>query len=309
MDDLAHESRPFHSLTRKRKADVDDCSVQDSSVTVSADHSTSTEPILLDPSATPRCPTSTSDPSTSHAAWLLAHRDQQPWRPSSPAAHPSISCTTLMCKEGPSEPKRPRVETPSSFSPRRLRRSRSSYGYPYPVISPRRHYRAAAGRTGETRDTGIVSATEPGPSRGSLLRVSTVPAVPRPSRSLPVSPIEPLSPHIPSNQPPINRETLKELDLDAILRNPQLRTYHIYHSSNSSQFIFPPSPTFNQVTISFSTPVCNSVLHLLVVSVMPRIIIGKRSYVNSSAAALVRQLIVPAVSRHYIVFVNLSDCP
>lgn len=238
MDDLAHESTQFHSISRKRKADTDDCSVQDPSVNVTSDHSAPPDPnILLDPSATPRGgPTSTQDPSASRvaaAAWMIPHRDRQPWRPSSPATAASISCTALTCKEGPSEPKRQRVEAPPTttlLSTRRIRRTRSAaYGC---VSSPRRYYRGAALPPGETRDTGIVTISDPGPSKGSLLRVSTVPAVPRPSRSLPASPVEPLSPHIPSNQPPINKETLKELDLDAILRNPQLRMYHsIYHSA------------------------------------------------------------------------------
>ncbi|OBZ71625.1 Protein SOK1 [Grifola frondosa] len=92
--------------------------------------------------------------------------------------------------EGPSRPKRPRIDIPHSSS-----------------TSPRR----------------IVSATEPGPCRGSLLRAGNLPSALRSCQSVPVSPIEPISPHIPPHQPPINRETLKELDLEAILRNPQLR--------------------------------------------------------------------------------------
>ncbi|KAI0029174.1 hypothetical protein K488DRAFT_73198, partial [Vararia minispora EC-137] len=38
-----------------------------------------------------------------------------------------------------------------------------------------------------------------------------------------VLPIDPASPHIPPRIPPINRATLRELDMHSILRNPQLR--------------------------------------------------------------------------------------
>ncbi|KAH9936309.1 T-complex protein 11-domain-containing protein [Fomitopsis serialis] len=96
-----------------------------------------------------------------------------------------------------------------------------AHPFPRPILTARKLIRRS--RTHDTRDTGIVSATEPGPSRGSLLRICTLPTTPRPSSSVPVSPIETFSPHIPSHQPPINRDTLKELDLEAILRNPQLR--------------------------------------------------------------------------------------
>jgi hypothetical protein len=47
--------------------------------------------------------------------------------------------------------------------------------------------------------------------------------LPSPSRI--VIPIDPCSPHIPVRNPPINKDTLKELDLEAILRNPQLRAF------------------------------------------------------------------------------------
>ncbi|OSD07230.1 Tcp11-domain-containing protein [Trametes coccinea BRFM310] len=139
---------------------------------------------------------------------------------------------------GPPAPKRLRIEIPSSTSPS-PRPSASASSAAVAAYHIRRL------RPGETRDTGIVSATEPGPSRGSLLRTHSLPSLPASpassalppsssaqgqlsnfkSKSVPVSPIDPcsLSPHIPPHQPPINRETLKELDLDAILRNPQLR--------------------------------------------------------------------------------------
>ncbi|KZT73798.1 Tcp11-domain-containing protein [Daedalea quercina L-15889] len=177
--------------------------------------------MLVDPAATPRCPANNPDRSST-ASWLLADSDvgivpawQQPLS-SPPAAHPFVAESQ---KEGPSKPKRPRIEIPQGpSSPRRARRRFYSPALPSPA---RKFIRRS--RTNDTRDTGIVSATEPGPSRGSLLRICTLPTTPRASSSVPVSPIETFSPHIPSHQPPINRDTLKELDLEAILRNPQLR--------------------------------------------------------------------------------------
>ncbi|KAH9841551.1 Tcp11-domain-containing protein [Rhodofomes roseus] len=222
MDDLAHD---FHPLNRKRKADQDDCpsshcQPQDGPPSVEA--AAPCDSMLVDPAATPRCPANSPDRSST-ASWLLAADTdvgivpawQQPL-PSPPPAHPFVAESQ---KEGPSKPKRPRIEIPQApSSPRRARRRFYS-----PALSSPARKLIRRSRTHDTRDTGIVSATEPGPSRGSLLRICTLPTTPRPSSSVPVSPIETFSPHIPSHQPPINRETLKELDLEAILRNPQLR--------------------------------------------------------------------------------------
>ncbi|CCM03545.1 uncharacterized protein FIBRA_05679 [Fibroporia radiculosa] len=216
MDDLAHEALPFQSLRRKRKADPDDCQPQDA-----PSDAPSCEPMLIDSSATPRCPSKRTDRPPA-PSWLLPDADHA--IVSSWPEHPPSSSMAYMSgshKDSPSRPKRPRIEIPqpTPASPRRLRRARGLYSHAVP--SPRRYVRRA--RAGETRDTGIVSATEPGPSRGSLLRVNSLPSTPRHTSSLPVSPVDPISPHIPPHQPPVNRETLKELDLEAILRNPQLR--------------------------------------------------------------------------------------
>ncbi|KAI1789612.1 Tcp11-domain-containing protein [Ganoderma leucocontextum] len=214
MDDLAHESRPIHSLNRKRKADQDDHNVSPSP----SDPASPPDSMLIDPQATPRCPADAATPGPSTAPWPIARSRQgmSPWhQPSSPCApSPFIPPRT---REGQPSPKRLRIEIPCTplASPHRLRR---------PHRTASRHA-GRQRRAGETRDTGIVSATEPGPSRGSLLRTASLPLPSSSSRSVPVSPIEPItiSPHIPPHQPPINRETLKELDLEAILRNPQLR--------------------------------------------------------------------------------------
>ncbi|PIL22542.1 hypothetical protein GSI_15231 [Ganoderma sinense ZZ0214-1] len=215
MDDLAHESRPIHSLNRKRKADQDDHNVSSSP----PDPPSAPDAMLIDPQATPRCPADPPAPGPSTAPWQIARSSQgmSPWHQTS---HPSCATPSYIAprlREGQPSPKRLRIEIPCTppGSPLRARR-------PHRTVSrqPGRQR-----RPGETRDTGIVSATEPGPSRGSLLRTASLPAPSSSSRSVPVSPVEPtpISPHIPPHQPPINRETLKELDLEAILRNPQLR--------------------------------------------------------------------------------------
>ncbi|KAF7299110.1 Vacuolar ATP synthase subunit B [Mycena indigotica] len=66
----------------------------------------------------------------------------------------------------------------------------------------------------DVEDIGIVAPNaDPGPATGSLLQL----------RKPPTIPIDATSSHIASHIPPISRTTLKELDLDAIMRNPQLR--------------------------------------------------------------------------------------
>ncbi|KAF7346279.1 Vacuolar ATP synthase subunit B [Mycena sanguinolenta] len=73
----------------------------------------------------------------------------------------------------------------------------------------------------DLEDIGIVSTSDPGPSSGSLLRLRDT--VFTKSAISPIPMIDLNSAHIPPAHPPINRNTLKELDLDVIIRNPQLR--------------------------------------------------------------------------------------
>ncbi|KAG6890810.1 hypothetical protein C0995_003243 [Termitomyces sp. Mi166 len=77
----------------------------------------------------------------------------------------------------------------------------------------------------DIEDLGMVSAADPGPSSGSLLRLRPAPNTADPSSPsvVPFFPIDTNSIHVPSSHPLVNRQTLKELDLDVILRNPQLR--------------------------------------------------------------------------------------
>lgn len=119
-------------------------------------------------------------------------------------------------QESPAQAKRPRIDTihvpfhrqsPQIFSP--LRRTPS-----------------------DIEDIGIVvTSSDPGPSSGSLLRERHIPLSPPPKRP-PLTPTTPIvnslqpdysSPHIPPLSPLINRQTLRELDLDVIIRNPVLR--------------------------------------------------------------------------------------
>ncbi|TFK52540.1 Tcp11-domain-containing protein [Heliocybe sulcata] len=69
---------------------------------------------------------------------------------------------------------------------------------------------------------GLPPPSCPGPAQGSLLR-RTSPASDTAKPRLSCLTIDPNSPHVPSPFPLVTRETLKELDLEAILRNPQLR--------------------------------------------------------------------------------------
>ncbi|TCD65491.1 hypothetical protein EIP91_002575 [Steccherinum ochraceum] len=224
MDDCTH-------LPRKRKADADDCPcAPDSSTRAPSDAAPAPDPTFLPQAATPRMPDSVDLPAAS--SWNRPRHNTVPllqWHP------PSIATTHpfLPPIQGPSRPKRPRIEIPSS--PRKVRRART----PFTALVPARMSRHA--RLGELRDTGVVSATEPRPSRTTYLSAGHLSPPHRPAHSAPSSPtIEPVSPHVPSHQPPINRETLKELDLEAILRNPQLREY--FTLSRLSFFVEPVIP-------------------------------------------------------------------
>ncbi|KAF6757389.1 T-complex protein 11-domain-containing protein [Ephemerocybe angulata] len=121
---------------------------------------------------------------------------------------PVATANTLWATERSrgSTPKRPRlaIEVPSRLPGRKI--SRRSPTKPSPSRSPT--LRAGS----DLEDIGIAPTSDPGPSSGSLLhRAST--SLPFDLNPVPTPPLLPL----------INRQTLKELDLDAILRNPQLR--------------------------------------------------------------------------------------
>ncbi|KAF7365245.1 Vacuolar ATP synthase subunit B [Mycena venus] len=192
MDDIAHECPTNH---RKRKAPSDD----DPST---ADHPV--DAILADPAAVTSAPPAPSN--APRQSWLAA----EPIWPTSLAFRPSPQ-------------KRPRLQKRDS------RRDNNSYGPPARRIAKRSCMRPPRSpphpRLGnDLEDIGIVSTSDPGPSSGSLLRLrDTVFTKSISPSAISSIPIDPNSAHIPPVQPPINRNTLKELDLDVIIRNPQLR--------------------------------------------------------------------------------------
>ncbi|EKM60401.1 uncharacterized protein PHACADRAFT_132934 [Phanerochaete carnosa HHB-10118-sp] len=184
MDDCPHESARFHPLTRKRKAAAD---------TANTDPAPP-DSLLMSPDATPRIPAEPAD--VSKASWLLEQHATTvipSWQEPPSGSSPALAVHTR--QDGPSKPKRSRIEIPQTIptSPRKSRSRRLLYSSN--VSSPRKPSRLL--RLPFVRDTGSL--------------------VPRASL------IEPSYAQVPSHRPPINRETLKELDIGAILRNPQLR--------------------------------------------------------------------------------------
>ncbi|KAJ6512248.1 T-complex protein 11-domain-containing protein [Mycena vitilis] len=186
MDDLA-------SNHRKRKAPSDD--PQDPSVPDAVDA------ILVDPAVA----STQNTPNAPRQSWLAA----EPMWPTSLAFRPSPQ-------------KRPRLQKRESRReygppPRRGLAKRSCMRPPRSPPHPR--------LGNDLEDCGIVSTSDPGPSSGSLLHLRDTVFTKSPVSPSAVSsvPIDPNSSHIPPVHPPINRNTLKELDLDVIIRNPQLR--------------------------------------------------------------------------------------
>lgn len=183
MDDLSLNHR-------KRKADHDDCS----------GHPQQAPAVPQDPLITDPTP-STSSPSSSNAprqTWLAdtTTAGRSLWSSAGPQAHRSA-------------PKRPRLEidVPSRLPGRKTSSRRSSPTKTSPARSTSLRHGS------DLEDIGIVPTSEPGPSSGSLLHRGSAPSRPIDISHIPAPPTLPL----------INRQTLRELDLDAILRNPQLR--------------------------------------------------------------------------------------
>ncbi|KAF8550045.1 Tcp11-domain-containing protein [Imleria badia] len=205
MGDLGH---PLQELNcRKRKADTDeDAQISQSSQSPS-------DPILVDrpssphlPSHAPRQPPSSPwlSTDTAHAVWPSEH---------SPTDSPPVSPLNTDPVHARFH-KRPRIDTHPHI-PDRHPSSRASL----PPHSPTRRSR----RRHEHRELLSPSPSSPHPP---VLRIE--PHLPstgniHPALQPPFPHIDLSSPHIPSLHPLINRQTLKELDLSAILRNPQLR--------------------------------------------------------------------------------------
>jgi hypothetical protein len=204
MDDFAHQCPLNH---RKRKADQDD--LQDASPPDSV-------------VSNDRQPLTVSTPSSNAPRQLCLTsetNDNHLW--ASPTS-PQVS-SPLTSQFPPNAAKRPRIDT-------RAQDRR------FPALSQRKMAapRMATDRHGsDIEDIGIVSTSDPGPSSGSLLREKPIPA---PAEKTPVGTISetPTSEssisdfsfrHKHSMVPLIGRNTLKELELDSIFRNPQLRAY------------------------------------------------------------------------------------
>ncbi|KAG2010203.1 hypothetical protein CC2G_013044 [Coprinopsis cinerea AmutBmut pab1-1] len=194
MDNLAHDYPLNH---RKRKADNDDCS--EPQVPLRPDQAKAPSPPVSATLNAPRQPC------------LASESDQSLWPSSSTPASSPLSTERLSHAT-----KRPRLDRLRISGRKTSRRSPKSS----PTKSP------AVRHGSDLEDIGIVPTADPGPSSGSLLRSRTASfcddspvqqpwlrSVPFDLNSLPIPPPQPL----------INRQTLKELDLDAILRNPQLR--------------------------------------------------------------------------------------
>jgi hypothetical protein len=229
MDDIAHQSIPLHSLPRKRKADSDD--PLDSSDIVCSQPPASIHDLSPSPSKLP-APLSVQTNSAS-LRWPLddphsANNSPLSPSPASASSSSSPSPTSPLKPDSPSRTKRPRIDDatpPSSPKSRKKLEPKRVHGISA-LESLKGDWRWITYPSGETR---LAAFWPPELNRdvhtlAELCPMSpTSPAGTPPSPSRIVIPIDPCSPHIPVRNPPINKDTLKELDLEAILRNPQLR--------------------------------------------------------------------------------------
>jgi hypothetical protein len=226
MGDLGHPLQEINC--RKRKADGD----EDGQHSITQSSQSPSDAILVDrpssphrPSHAPRQPPTGPwlSTDTAHVVWPSEHSptDSPPVSPLNTDSHARFH-------------KRPRIDTNhlSKIPPRTPDRHPSSRAS-LPPHTPTRRSR----RRPEHREPLSPSPSSPHPP---VLRIeSQLPSAGNlhPSLQPPFPPIDLTSPHIPSLHPLINRQTLKELDLSAILRNPQLRTsslplayHHLAHS-------------------------------------------------------------------------------
>lgn len=270
-----------HGIHRKRKADSDDQEPPDLEVII-------VDPAVPAPGSSnaPRQPWLASDPAGELRQWS-----------SPPSPHPLSSQIVLSL--GPRPPKRMKFDHKGARagSPRRYTRRPS----PGKILTSRPPPIARLGN--DVEDQGIVSNADPGPSSGSLLRLRGSPFVPMPmelasSSTISFIPIDPNSPHIPSLQPLINRQTLKELDLDAILRNPQLRAcLHYFYATQSHS---------SQAMIFSLTLASNFDRHLVGENEMSPKSIGTPLLASSNPAAPVSRLTFEANPTPSFAHVNTS---
>ena len=228
MDDLARESVPLPSLTRKRKADSEECEVTDPSA---SPEPSKCEPLpgkLNDPcTGAPRLSLETPQhPSQSTWYSTTAGPDNSPLSsPTPPMTSPSSPVVTSP-SERPSRSKRPRVDNQGcSKVNRRTASHKRAQDLVTALQALQGSWHWATSSSGDTRLVApIPHSTDPATAPVVDSQGTFVSSDPLASSSRIVIPIDPCSPHIPIRHPPINKETLKELDLEAIMRNPQLRS-------------------------------------------------------------------------------------
>ncbi|TFY50162.1 hypothetical protein EVG20_g11683, partial [Dentipellis fragilis] len=166
-------------------------------------------------------------PNSAQGSWFTSRPDNE-----TPLVSPSTPPSTP--PESPSRAKRPRIDTAQASS---KASKRAAIKRAQELITA---LQASAGNWHwETSPDGDTRLVAPIPNKqgvdqqedtGDFSITSLSPGGLSPSASRIVIPIDPCSPHIPIRHPPINKETLKELDLDAIMRNPQLRHDFLFDS-------------------------------------------------------------------------------
>ncbi|KAM6494227.1 T-complex protein 11 domain containing protein [Amanita muscaria] len=192
MDDLAHELPLNH---RKRKATNDERSAtpetQDTRARVA------TEGLLVDTSAV-----ANSRPSVmaSCLPWLAGTDAAWP-SPTSPSSSSPVSPDSEYDTYPANPTKRPRLSTAS----------------PRPSNSTQESCKVSLARAPDDIIVDI-KADHPIPSSSRNFGSHTENKIIRGATYIDYS-----SPHVPSLKPPINRQTLQELELDSIIQNPQLR--------------------------------------------------------------------------------------
>ncbi|PFH53977.1 hypothetical protein AMATHDRAFT_136052 [Amanita thiersii Skay4041] len=206
MDDLAHQPTLNH---RKRKADSDDRTSPDPPdpllpPDVLSGDSSAVSPNRPSPVA-PRLP------------WLTSNSPM--WSsPISPSSCSPVSPQDAYDTYPANPPKRPRLDISDSPPPSPAESSSKKPIQDLPKSLPSRPHPAdlAISRGSATGPGSPLTShsLHQGAHTGALFS-SAVPFIP-PS-------IDSSSAHIPSLKPPINKQTLRELELESILRNPQLR--------------------------------------------------------------------------------------
>ena len=183
MDDVAHDSHSLRQISRKRKADGDDPASQDCQPP---------EPMAVDPiDGLPPIPR--------HHQW-----SGSPEGPISiPFSEESDKSTPAGCRSR--EPKRPKTQVATTSAAG----SGPQQGWKGTPSSPHRN----GGRPDESPHGYLESITTRSDSPKSRQH----------QRASVLSTINLDSPYIPPFLPIPNRETLKELELEAVLCNPQLR--------------------------------------------------------------------------------------